>query len=107
MIPNRGARTIRAIAEATISISRLHEPEKPETDLCGVKYEIARVEFPLCPAGDEFPDLRLEEFTRKSLHPITDVLHRPSHRFKSFDRANESIDVLLREQHSVDSIPNC
>ena len=58
------------------------------------------------PSCDEFPNSGLEGFTRKSFNPISNLLCRPFHCFKSADCANEVIRVLIREKNSIDSITN-
>src|SRR5262245_58640961 len=101
-----GERRTTAAAATVASIRRLTDPEKPRTDLCGLNFGNTGGRAPGCPLVDDVSNFGLEVFTRKFLHLMPDLLHRPRQRFRSADRPHDIVHTLLPEKDPIDAILN-
>src|SRR5207244_8226846 len=106
MMARSGDSSNSAVAATVTSIARLRKPDKPASDLCRLKLGDPAFRFDAGPFRDEFPNPGLEGFTRKCLHPASDLLRRPSHQFEFTDCTHNVIRVLLREKNSICPILN-
>src|SRR6266436_386165 len=107
MNTSNGENRISPAIEPVTSMKRLRKPERPSMDLCGLELVSASFRFPCDPFIDEFPNFCLEGFTRKCLHLMSNLFYGPRHRFKSTDRTDDVVRLLLREKNSINPILNC
>src|SRR3989442_3646873 len=99
MSTSNGENRISAAIDPVTSMKRLRKPEKPRTDLCRLGLACSRFRFPSEPLIDELPNFCLEGFTRKCLHLTSTLLYLPRHRFKSADRTDDLVPMLLLQNN--------